>query len=80
MVKGLIDRILPKERPKFYDDPFLELHYQKIEDNKRKQLTPRPNQIEQQVFYFDQQSPPAPHLQYYQQHMPNIKSVSPNRP
>ena len=24
LVKGLIDRVLPKEKPKFFDDPFLE--------------------------------------------------------
>ena len=34
LVKGLIDKILPKDRPKFYDDPFLEKEYQKLEKEK----------------------------------------------
>ena len=38
MVKGLILRVLPKERPKFYDDPFLEMQFQKI--SKKREQTP----------------------------------------
>ncbi len=38
LVKGLIDKILPKEKPKFFDDPFLENQFKNIE--KKRDMTP----------------------------------------
>jgi hypothetical protein len=34
LIKGLLEKILPAERPKFFDDPYLEMQFKKIEKKK----------------------------------------------
>jgi len=41
LIKGLLDRCLPKERPKFFNDSFLETQFLKLK-NKQQQVTQHP--------------------------------------
>lgn len=42
LLKGLIFRILPKDKPRIFNDPFLEMEFSKL--HKKRDLTPQLNQ------------------------------------
>jgi len=39
MVKGLIAKLLPKDKPKIFNDPFLEKEFDKLQ--KKRNITPQ---------------------------------------
>jgi hypothetical protein len=42
LIKSLLEQILPKERPKFFDDPYLEMQFKMIEKKKIASSPPPP--------------------------------------
>eukprot|EP00347_Sterkiella_histriomuscorum_P021283 403334550 len=72
LIKGLIDRILPKDKPKIFNDPFLEQEFKKLEKKQHRDLTPQletPNHIPPQSYFagsqIDRYNSPSSQIQDY---------------